>query len=70
VGRPVLNRDLVHVEATLIERTLTHTENNHLHVPRRSCHWRYRFDRYPLSFVRINKIRVCHEINESPSQVQ
>ena len=70
VGRPVLDRDLVHVEATVIEKTLSHVYSDVRHVPRRSCHWRWRFNRYPLTFLRINKIRVCHKINESPRDVQ
>lgn len=70
VGRPVLDRDLVHVEATVIEKTLSHCYSDCRHVPRRSNYWRWRFNRFPLSFLRINKIRVCHKINESPREVQ
>lgn len=70
VGRPVLDRDLVHIEATLIETTLSHTRTSVLHVPRASNYSRWSFIRKPLSVLRINEIRICHNINESQDAVQ
>lgn len=69
VGRPVLDRDLVHVEATVVEKTMSHTVNNILAVPRRQKYRRWRFDRFPLTILRINKIHICHPINESPENI-
>lgn len=70
VGRPVLDRDLVHVEATVLEKCMTQTYTNCYHIQRRSRYRRWRMMRYQLSALRINKIQICHKINESPHQVQ
>ena len=69
IGRPVLDRDLVHVEATVVEKTMSHTVNNIIAVPRRQKHRRWMFDRLPLTILRINKIHICHPINESPENI-
>lgn len=70
VGRPVLDRDLVHVEATLVEQTMTHTINNIIVVPRKHNFRRWNFNRKALSVVRINEIKICHKLNESQDEVQ
>lgn len=70
LGRPVLDRDLVHVEATVVEKTLSQTYTTLIHTANRAGYRRWRFNRYPLSILRINEIRVCHKINESVQQVQ
>lgn len=70
VGRPVLDRDLVHIEATLVEKTMTHTINNIIIVPRKCNYRRWNFNRKALSVVRINEIKVCHKLNESQDEVQ
>lgn len=70
LGRPVLDRDLVHVEATVVEKCMSQTYTNCYHVQRRSGYRRWRMFRAQLSALRINKISVCHNINESPNQVQ
>jgi large subunit ribosomal protein L21 len=69
LGRPVLDRDLVNVEATVVEKTMSHTINRVHMVPRRANYRRWRFDRLPLTIIRINKIRICHPINEAPQDV-
>lgn len=69
LGRPVLDRDLVHVEATLVERTMSHTESRVFHVKRYGGYKRWHFMRYPLSVLRINRIKICHPLNESQSVV-
>lgn len=70
VGRPVLDRDLVHVEATLVEKTMTHTINNIIIVPRKCNFRRWNFNRKALAVIRINEIKVCHKLNESQDEVQ
>lgn len=70
IGRPVLDRDLVHVEATLVEKTLSHTITNVLHVPRQSNYQRWRFQRFALSTLRINEIKICHKINDTQQELQ
>lgn len=69
IGRPVLNRDLVHVEATVVEKTMTQTYFNMFHIPRNHGYRRYRFKRFPLSMLRINEISICHPLNESQQRI-
>ena len=69
VGRPVLDRDLVHVEATVVEKTMSHTINNSIAVPRRAKYRRWSFNRLPLTILRINQVRICHPINQSPEHI-
>ena len=69
IGRPVLDRDLVHIEATLVEKTMTHTVSNFQHVPRKSGYKRWKFYRFALSVLKINQIKICHKINESQDEV-
>lgn len=69
LGRPVLDRDLVNVEATVVEKTMSNTINQVHMVPRRANYRRWRFDRLPLTILRINSIRICHPINESPEHI-
>ncbi|XP_015786250.1 39S ribosomal protein L21, mitochondrial [Tetranychus urticae] len=63
VGRPLLDRDLVHVEATVIEKTHSHTFMGLLARKRSHCFRRYYFQRHPLTILRINEIRICHNLN-------
>lgn len=70
LGRPILDRDLVQVECSLVERTLTHTHSAVHMVPRRGTYRRWHFQRYPLSVLRINRIKICHPLNESQSEIQ
>ena len=69
LGRPVLDRDLVHVEASLVERTMSHTETSCYHVKRHGNYRRWHMMRYPLSVLRINRIKICHPLNETQSVV-
>ena len=70
VGRPLLNRDLVQVEATVIEKTMTQTYFNLHAIPRNHRYRRYRFTRYPLSMLRINEITVCHQLNTNQTHIK
>lgn len=69
IGRPVLDRDLVHIEATLVEKTMSQTDTNLILIPKRSGYRKWYFTRQALSILRINEIRVCHRLNESQSEV-
>ncbi|KAI2808996.1 hypothetical protein RDWZM_003546 [Blomia tropicalis] len=69
IGRPVLNRDLVQVEATIIEKTMTQTFFNMFHIPRKRGYRNYRFQRYPLTMLRINEITVCHPLNTTQKRI-
>ncbi|XP_053208969.1 39S ribosomal protein L21, mitochondrial-like [Panonychus citri] len=70
VGRPLLDRNLVHVEATVIEKTHSHTFMGLVAKKRSHRFRRYYFQRKPLTILRINEIRICHHINESHSFLQ
>lgn len=69
VGRPILNRDLVQIEATVIEKTMSQTFFNMFHIPRKHGHRRYRFQRYPLTMLRITDITVCHPLNTTQKRI-
>lgn len=69
-GRPLLNRDLVHVEATVVEKTMTNTYFNTFVIRRCHKYRRWRFARYPLTMLRINEICICHKLNESQTQLK
>lgn len=65
IGRPVLSRDLVQIEATVIEKTMTHTYYNVFAIPRNHRYRRWRFQRFPLTALRINQIAICHPLNQT-----
>jgi len=65
IGRPLLNRDLVQIEATVIEKTMTQTYFNVVAIPRNHRYRRWRFQRFPLSLLRINQIEICHPLNRT-----
>lgn len=69
VGRPVLNRDLVQVEATVIEKTMSQTYFNMYAIPRNRGYRRYRFRRNPQCMLRINEITVCHPLNSTQQRI-
>ncbi|XP_046917646.2 mitochondrial ribosomal protein L21 [Dermatophagoides farinae] len=69
IGRPILNRDLVQVEATIVEKTMTQTDMNMFHIPRKHGFKRYRFKREPLTMLRINNITICHPLNTNQKQI-
>ena len=63
LGRPLLDRDLVHVEATVIEKTHSHTFMGLAYKKRSHGFRRYYFQRKPLTILSINQIRICHHFN-------
>ncbi|GAB0092074.1 Ribosomal protein L21 [Sergentomyia squamirostris] len=65
VGRPLVQKDLVDVQATIIEKTLSHTRTN-FRKRRRKQYQRINFHRNENTMVRINSIEVKGKINENP----
>jgi len=57
VGRPILEPGLVTVEATVIEKSLSHTRTTFRKYKRKN-HRRINFCRIPLTTLRINRVRL------------
>ncbi|CAL4232980.1 unnamed protein product, partial [Meganyctiphanes norvegica] len=64
-GRPLLHRDLVNIEATVIEKTLSHTIIDFYNRRRKNSR-RTRFYRIPYTTLRINHVDIMHKIDELP----
>lgn len=62
IGRPILSRELVAVEATVIEKTLSHTKT-HFRKKRRKQYMRINFHRSPYTMLRINSIKIQGDVN-------
>lgn len=65
IGRPVIQKGLVNIEATVIEKTLSHTKT-HFRKKRRKQYMRINFYRIPQTYLRINKIEIKAELNNPP----
>ncbi|KAJ8940378.1 hypothetical protein NQ318_015771 [Aromia moschata] len=65
IGQPVVQKGLVRVEATVIEKTLSHTKT-HFKKKRRKQYMRINFYRIPQTFLRINSIQIVGEVNNPP----
>lgn len=63
VGRPILNRELVSVDATVIQKTLSHTITNFKFQPRKQYR-RFHFYRIHRTMVRINTITINGEVDK------
>ncbi|CAG0883875.1 unnamed protein product [Darwinula stevensoni] len=57
IGQPILPKDLVRIEATVVEKTLTHTFTSFFMIKRKR-HRRMHFFKYPLAVLRINSIEM------------
>lgn len=68
VGRPLLDRGLVRVDATVVEKTLSQTKRNFIFI-KRSRYERHYFYRFPHSILRINSIELLRDIN-APAEGQ
>ncbi|XP_071517444.1 large ribosomal subunit protein bL21m [Panulirus ornatus] len=62
-GRPVLNKDLVNIEATVVEKTLSHCRIFFKSI-RRKNNRKTKFHRETHTYLRINRIEIMHKINE------
>ncbi|XP_055855126.1 39S ribosomal protein L21, mitochondrial [Episyrphus balteatus] len=63
-GRPILESGLVDVQATIIEKTLSHTKT-HFKKKRRKQYTRINFQRSPHTMLRINSVDIVGKVNES-----
>lgn len=68
IGRPIVEKGLVRVQATVIEKTLSHTKT-HFRKKRRKQYMRINFYRVPQTYLRINEISFQDEIN-NPKEVR
>ncbi|XP_070495073.1 large ribosomal subunit protein bL21 [Chironomus tepperi] len=67
VGRPVLQKGLVDIQATVIEKSLSHTRT-HFKYKKRKQYRRFNFQRSPTTVLRINSIEINNSVdqNETP----
>ncbi|XP_011871646.1 PREDICTED: 39S ribosomal protein L21, mitochondrial [Vollenhovia emeryi] len=63
IGRPILNRELVSVDATVIEKTLSQTKTRFRFRPRKQYR-RINFYRIQHTMLRINSININGNIDE------
>ncbi|XP_055694547.1 39S ribosomal protein L21, mitochondrial [Lutzomyia longipalpis] len=63
IGRPIVQKDLVDVQATIIEKTLSHTRT-HFRKRRRKQYQRINFARSSNTMIRINSIDIKGRVNE------
>ncbi|XP_023016384.2 mitochondrial ribosomal protein L21 [Leptinotarsa decemlineata] len=68
IGRPIVQKGLIQVNATVIEKTLSHTKT-HFKKKRRKQYMRINFYRIPQTYLRINDIKIEAEIN-NPKEVR
>ncbi|EFA02054.1 large ribosomal subunit protein bL21m [Tribolium castaneum] len=66
IGRPLVQRGLVRVEATVIEKNVSHTKT-HFRKKRRKQYMRINFYRTPRTMVRVNRIEIVGEVNHPPA---
>lgn len=64
-GRPLLSKDLVNVEATVVEKTLSHCRV-YFYSLRRNNSRKTKFNRDTHTLLRINSVEVMHKIDELP----
>ncbi|XP_011309337.1 39S ribosomal protein L21, mitochondrial [Fopius arisanus] len=65
VGRPILNRELASVDATVIEKTFSHTKT-FFKMRKRKQYRRIHFRRMQHTIVRINSININRAIDKKP----
>ncbi|XP_075551196.1 mitochondrial ribosomal protein L21 [Dermacentor variabilis] len=68
LGRPLLDRGLVRVDATVVEKTLSQTKRNFICI-RRSRYERHYFYRFSYTILRINSIELLRDVN-APAEGQ
>lgn len=67
IGTPILEQGLVDIQATIIEKTLTHTKTN-FRKKKTKQYMRINFDRNQLTMVRINSIQIKKTMKEASQQ--
>uniref|UniRef100_A0A2M4AU60 Large ribosomal subunit protein bL21m n=1 Tax=Anopheles triannulatus TaxID=58253 RepID=A0A2M4AU60_9DIPT len=66
IGRPLLAPGLVDVQATIVEKTLSHTRT-HFRKKRRKQYMRINFYRSQQTMIRINSIEITRKLADSGS---
>lgn len=71
IGRPILDRHLVNVEAMVLEKTHSHTVMT-VFAPKyiKGGFRRWYFQRHWVTILRITSIKVCHHLNKNPTVIQ
>ncbi|XP_042878336.1 39S ribosomal protein L21, mitochondrial-like [Penaeus japonicus] len=64
-GRPLLQKDLVNVEATVVEKTLSHCRV-YFYNRRRKNSRKTKFNRETHTLLRINRVEIMQKIDEVP----
>lgn len=64
VGRPILQNGLVDIQATVIEKSLSHTRT-HFKYKKRKQYRRINFQRSPTTVLRINSIEINNPVDQS-----
>ncbi|XP_027235494.1 large ribosomal subunit protein bL21m [Penaeus vannamei] len=64
-GRPLLRKDLVNVEATVVEKTLSHCRI-YFYNRRRKNSRKTKFNRETHTLLRINRVEIMQKIDEVP----
>ncbi|XP_063974133.1 large ribosomal subunit protein bL21m [Diachasmimorpha longicaudata] len=65
VGRPLVNRELASVDATVIEKTMSHTKTE-FRMRKRKQYRRIHFRRVQHTILRINSININRAIDKKP----
>lgn len=63
IGRPILQPGLVDVQATVIEKSLSHTRT-HFKKKRRKQYMRINFQRAQTTMLRINSIEITNLVDK------
>lgn len=67
IGRPIVQKELVDVQATVIEKSLTHTKT-HFKKKRRKQFQRINFHRSPTTMIRINSIDLKNKVDQKTTK--
>ncbi|KAL3193169.1 hypothetical protein MRX96_018000 [Rhipicephalus microplus] len=65
LGRPLLHRNLVRVDATVVEKPLSQTKQNFVYI-KRSHYERHHFYQYPQTILCIDSIKLLRDV-DAPS---
>ncbi|KAG7167940.1 39S ribosomal protein L21, mitochondrial-like isoform X2 [Homarus americanus] len=65
LGRPLLHKDLVNVEATVVEKSLSHCRI-FFYNRRRKNSRKTKFERETHTLLRIHRVELLHKVNEAP----
>lgn len=62
IGRPLLDRNSVNIEATIIEKGMSHTHMGLIHKPRTHKFRRWYFQRFPFTVLRFNEVKITKSL--------